>query len=79
MSFKKLAEKIKKDTGWELVNFSRTYAGIHMLGSGAYSWTANVKGLRTEVCSSINAKELLARDKLEIAECVTLGSVIEIY
>ncbi len=33
--FEKLAIRIKKELGYDLENFKRTYAGIHMRGSGA--------------------------------------------
>lgn len=34
----RLKVKILRDTGIELTNFKRTYAGVHQRGSGAFVW-----------------------------------------
>jgi hypothetical protein len=60
-TFEKLAKRLKKDIGYDLVDFKRTYAGIHMRGSGAFVWTAKIKGTNNLISSTITATELLQK------------------
>ena len=58
-TFEKLSVRIKKDLGYDLVNFERTYAGIHQRGSGAFVWTAQCKGSLMQISSCTTATHLL--------------------
>lgn len=60
-TFERLAKRIKKDIGYNLVNFRRTYAGVHMRGSGAFVWIANIKGSNEQISSTVSAIELLRK------------------
>ena len=42
-TFEKLAIKIKKDLGYDVVDIKRTYVGIHMKASGAQVWRGKLK------------------------------------
>lgn len=64
--FEKLAIKIEKDLGYKLINFERSYAGIHERSRGAFVWTANRSPSSGTVGSTTSATELLKKDKLEI-------------
>lgn len=63
-TFDKLALKIKKDTGLEVINLKRRYVGIHMKASGAFCWAGQIKGSRVEVGGATPATELLKAEKL---------------
>jgi len=60
-TFEKLAIRLKKDIGYDLVDFRRTYAGIHMKGSGAFVWVATIKDTNFEISSTVTATELLKK------------------
>ena len=78
-TFERLAKRINKDIGYELVDFKRTYAGIHMRGSGAFVWTATIKDSNAEISSTVTATELLKRKApLAIAENGSIGQELEI-
>ena len=57
MSFEKLKVAIKEDTGIDLINFARTYAGTHQRGGGAWSWTAQTSE-RSDYCGSTSSANL---------------------
>ena len=69
--FDKLKQKILKDTGWELYDFQRTYAGRNQLASGAASWFARVKEDGKKTHATVEgwgtATQLLRAEKLEIS------------
>jgi hypothetical protein len=67
-TFEKLRLKILKDTGYDLINFKKTYAGQNQLQSWAWTWTADFRSGIFNIGSSFTAKELLSRDKIEISE-----------
>jgi hypothetical protein len=58
-TFEKLAIRIERDCGIQLVNFRRTYVGFWQKGNGAYVWTANYKDSVHEVGSCETATDLL--------------------
>ena len=58
-TFEKLATRIKRELGIDIVNFQRSYAGIHMQSSGAPLWRAVVRGSNSEYNSDQTATELL--------------------
>ena len=64
-TFEKLAEKIKTDLGYNVENIKRTYAGINMKSSGAFTWCGNEVGSFREIGGCCPAKETLERYKLE--------------
>ena len=66
--FDKLRIKIKNDTGQDVENLRRRYAGIHMRGAGAFVWTSNLVGSHIEVGSSTPANILLKCKKLRIVD-----------
>lgn len=60
----KLIGKIKTDTGLEVENIKRTYAGINMRICGAWVWKGNIKGTHIEVGSVFSISELLKKDTI---------------
>ena len=78
-TFDKLAIRIKKDLGYDLINFKRTYVGIHQRGSGAFVWTAQCKESLMQISSCTTATELV-NQKSPITKLPnpTLGGLIEV-
>jgi len=63
-TFEKLAKRIKKDTGIELVNFRRTYAGHWQKSNGNWVWGAYDKdNFANDIGSTYTATELLKSKK----------------
>lgn len=63
--FEKLALRIKKDLGFELVNFHRTYAGFHQRSNGGFVWVAEFKDSNSDTGSCWSATKLLkSKNKL---------------
>lgn len=79
-TFEKLAVKISSELGYDIVNPRRTYAGPNLLGSGAWSWTAEVEGTTYRIGSSDTATYLNKKNvKLEtLRDWRGLGKDIEI-
>lgn len=78
-TFERLAKRLKKDIGYDLVDFRRTYAGIHMRGSGAFVWVSKIKGTNTEISSTVTATELLKKKApLEILHNPAMGGLMEV-
>ena len=65
--FDKLRIKIKNDTGEDVENLRRRYAGIHMRGAGAFVWTSNLVS-HIEVGGSTPVNVLLKCKKLKIVD-----------
>ncbi len=63
--FERLAERIRTELGLDLIEFRRSYAGIHMKGSGAPTWRARFRESAAEVNSDQPASELLQCQTLE--------------
>ena len=80
--FEKLSSRIKRETGLDLHDFKRTYAGHCQRASGAFVWTAYTKGEgpeRVQYGSNITATELLKKkEPLEDAGWCRWNGVNEI-
>jgi len=78
-TFEKLAIRLKKDIGYDLVDFKRTYAGIHMKGNGAFVWVANIEGSNVQISSTKTATELLKKkESIYIMENATISQLWEV-
>ena len=78
-TFEKLAKRIKEDIGYNLIDFRRTYAGIHMRGSGAHVWIARIKETNTDISSTKTATELLKKkEPIELMDNATLNQLLEV-
>lgn len=63
-TFERLAKRIKSDTGIELINFRRTYAGHWQKSNGNWIWGAyDAENSAHDVGSCISATELLKSKK----------------
>ena len=68
-TFERLQRKIKKQFGYELYGFRRTYAKTYSLSLGGASWEAYMKiGSTHDIVSSVySATELLKAKKLSFS------------
>jgi hypothetical protein len=74
-TFKRLAKKIKQDTGFDVTELERTYTGIHQQSHGAFVWRGIYNG---HTCgSTVTATELLKQDKITVMEQITLGNDLQ--
>lgn len=63
-TFERLAKRIKKDTGIELINFRRTYAGHWQKSNGNWIWGAqDAENYANDIGSCYSATELLKSKK----------------
>jgi hypothetical protein len=63
-TFERLAKRIKKDLGIDLINFRRTYAGHHQKSAGNWIWGAyNAENAADDIGSCYSATELLKSKK----------------
>lgn len=77
--FERLAKRIKKDMGYDLIDFRRTNAGVHMKGSGAFVWCAKIKDTNLDISSTITATELLKKEEpIRLLENTTLSQLWEV-
>lgn len=68
MSFVRLQIRLLDELNLDVENFKRTYASIQMRGSGAFTWTANLKGSDFQICSTVTATDLLKQTKINILD-----------
>jgi hypothetical protein len=73
-TFRKLAEKIKQDTGIKVYGLKRTYARSAK-ASGTPVWIGKIEGSIIEVGSIYTATELLKAEKLKKVSGWSCGEI----